>query len=161
MKYTQIIGRSEPVTFVDVDLVDVPAKIDTGAYRSAIHASSIKINVVEGVELLTFKLLSGHKGWDKGVTVTTKDFDITSIENSFGQKESRYVITLRVKIGSKIQKTTFTLADRSKKTYPILIGRRTINKKYLVDSNASNIDRKKLKMLHNVSLALDDEDTKK
>lgn len=36
-----IIGRSERLDFLDLSIHGVPAKVDTGAYRSAVHASDI------------------------------------------------------------------------------------------------------------------------
>ena len=55
----------------------------------------------------------------------------------------------------KIFKTEFTLTDRSVKTYPILLGRKTLNKRYLVDSAKSHIDRKELKKKFNIDLQED------
>jgi hypothetical protein len=45
----------------------------------------------------------------------------------------RYVVKLQLKLGGKTIVGTFTLSDRSKKTYPILIGRKLLNRKFLVD----------------------------
>jgi len=41
-KYVTIIGRAEEIDIVGTAL-GIPAKVDTGAYRSSIHASDIKI----------------------------------------------------------------------------------------------------------------------
>ena len=51
-----IIGRAETVSFVDFG-IDVPAKVDTGDYRSAIHADKISLDK-NGV--LHFRILGGH-----------------------------------------------------------------------------------------------------
>jgi hypothetical protein len=45
----------------------------------------------------------------------------------------RYVVKLQLKLDDKTIVGTFTLSDRSKKTYPILIGRKLLNRKFLVD----------------------------
>jgi hypothetical protein len=55
------------------------------------------------------------------------------VANSFGHREMRYVVKLQLKLGGKTIVGTFTLSDRSKKTYPILIGRKLLNRKFLVD----------------------------
>ena len=59
MKYQTIIGRFEHINFVGF-IDDVPAKIDTGAYRSSVHAESIEeIKLKSGLVKLKFTLL-GH-----------------------------------------------------------------------------------------------------
>lgn len=137
-----IIGRSELLSFVDYGLTEVPAKTDTGAYRSAVHA----VNISEHEGKLSFDLLGGHPAVDGPATrIETEEFNVVTIANSFGHKEERYEVKLRVKLSSKIFTTTFSLADRSKKVYPILLGRILLNHRFLVDPAESSIDRAELK----------------
>ena len=49
-----VIGRSAEIKFVDFSDVLVPAKIDTGAYHSAIHATNI---YVDENQVLHFRIL--------------------------------------------------------------------------------------------------------
>ena len=57
----------------------------------------------------------------------------TDVTSSNGQKEERYMITVEIEIdGIKID-SDFTLTNRSKMTYPILIGRKTIPRGWYVD----------------------------
>ena len=53
-----IIGRAEALHFVDLAIADVPAKVDTGAYRSAVHADKIRLS--DDGKTLHFRLLGGH-----------------------------------------------------------------------------------------------------
>ena len=39
----KIIGRIEKISFTEFNINDVDAKIDTGAYRNALHCSEIKL----------------------------------------------------------------------------------------------------------------------
>jgi hypothetical protein len=143
-KYKVILGRGEPVTFLDYDLVSVPAKVDSGAYRSAVHASDIKIS--KDGKSLSFVLLKGHPiCTEPSPVITTKDFKEVEVENSFGHKETRYEIKLRVLVGGKKFTTSFTLANRTKKGFPILIGRRLLNRRFMVDTSHTNVDRVKIK----------------
>ena len=126
-----IIGRAEKVIFVEHNDLEVVAKIDTGADLSSLWASDIH----ETEAGLTFYLF-GHQSphfLNNEVTVPKGAYHMTRISNSFGQKEQRYVVKRKIKLQSKIINASFTLSDRSKKTYPILIGRRTIQGKFLVD----------------------------
>lgn len=153
--YPVVIGRSEIIDFPVLLLTHIPAKADTGAYRSAIHAKNIKVVNKGGKETLRYDLLLDHPTSHYSRSIETSDFKTATIENSFGTTEERYAIRLKIKLGTKIFSTEFTLADRSKKTYPILIGRKTLNKRFIVDSSKSHIDRGELKKKFNIELPED------
>lgn len=115
--------------FPDAKVFGVPAKIDTGAYRSSVWATDIH----EDNGTLYFKLLGPKSEWYSGQECTTTEYEVVEVENSFGQKENRYSVYLRVKVGHKTVKSNFTLSDRSAKTYPVLVGRKLLRNRYLVD----------------------------
>jgi hypothetical protein len=81
-----------------------------------------------------------------------------TVANSFGHEEDRYEVQLKVKLGPKIFKAKFTLADRSKKIYPILLGRTMLNRRFLVDTNESAVDRVQLKREYGISFPNDEEE---
>ena len=49
------------VTFPDLGIENITAKIDTGAYSTAIHAHKFWTEVKEGLEQLYFQLLDPSK----------------------------------------------------------------------------------------------------
>ncbi len=153
-----IIGRSERINFVDMHIHGVPAKVDTGAYRSAVHATDITEN--DGV--VSFTLFGGHPiCGNMAQQLSTNDFKKVIVANSFGHEEERYDIKFKVKLGSKIFLAKFTLADRSKKVYPILLGRTMLNRRFLVDTNESAVDRTQLKKEYNIDFPKDEEEGRK
>jgi hypothetical protein len=127
----QIIGRVEKISFPELGIKNVHAKVDTGADVSSIWATGIQ----ESDGVLKFKLLGKKSPHHTGrvVEIAHPHYLLTRIANSFGHKELRYVVKLSVVIGGKTLNGTFTLSDRSKKTYPILIGRKLLNRKFIVD----------------------------
>lgn len=152
-----IIGRSEVLTFVDFHVSPVPAKTDTGAYRSAVHAQNIVLNKETGI--LSFELLGGHRLCGKmAMRTETKEFLRVVVANSFGHQEERYEVKLRVKLGPKVFMARFTLADRSKKIYPILLGRKLLNSRFLVDSAESSVNRIELKQQYGIEFPKDEEE---
>jgi hypothetical protein len=149
------IGRSEELSFVDEHIHDVPAKTDTGAYRSAVHASDIKLK--DG--LLKFKLLGGHPVCGSmAVDVETSNFNEVWIASSIGHREKRFEVKLKVKLGPKVFMAPFTLADRTNKVYPILLGRKLLNHRFLVDSAESSLNRVELKQKYNIEFPKDEEE---
>lgn len=110
--------------------VDVPAKIDTGADKSAIWASNIRVGR-DGV--LRFSLFGEGSPYYSGKVFKRTDFSVSQVRSSNGQSEIRYRTHFTVTIAGRRVKILMSLADRSKNSFSILIGRRTISKKFLVD----------------------------
>ncbi len=161
-KYKTIIGRAELIDFPARLLTDIPAKTDTGAYLSAIHATDIKeVKKKNGKTVLRFHLLGGHPSSLYSREIEVDNFTRKTVENSFGVKQERYVVIFKVKLAGKVFKSEFSLADRSKKPFPILLGRTLINKRFIVDTDIAHIDQKQLKKNLKDWLAKDDLDDSK
>lgn len=124
-----VVGRAERINFPDGEISGVPAKIDTGAYRSSVWATGVR----EKGGTLYFTLLGPESQWYSGKECSTTEYERVEVENSFGHKEERYSVYLRIKMGPKTVKSNFTLSDRKAKTYPVLIGRKLLRNRYIVD----------------------------
>lgn len=130
MKRYTIIGRTEKITLPVFEIKDIEAKIDTGAYTSSIDCSFIAVE--DGV--IRFKILDpSNKEFYKDQIYVFEKFEEVEVTSSNGQKEKRYGITIPVIIGGERFDTQFTLASRSTMSYPILIGRKSIPRGFLVD----------------------------
>lgn len=125
----QIIGRKSYIEFPLQGISGVPAKIDTGADSSAIWASDI----VEKDGKLSFKLFDITSPLYTGKEIQLKQYKLISVKNSFGKAEFRYKVTMTAIIEGKKMNVRFTLADRSNSSQPVLIGRRTLKGKFIVD----------------------------
>jgi D-alanine-D-alanine ligase-like ATP-grasp enzyme len=131
-----IIGRSERVILPNLSSIKVPAKIDTGADWSSIWAHKI---VLDHNNLnVTFFGPRSRYYTGKVHIFTPKEYSITRVANSFGQREIRYKIKLKILIEGRLINGTFTLSDRSTKLYPILLGRSLINGKFIIDVSKGN-----------------------
>ncbi len=150
-----IIGRSERLNFVDFAIHGVPAKVDSGAYRSAVHATDI----VEKDGVVSFTLFGEHPVCGQmAQRMSASEFQKVMVANSFGHREERYDVRFKVKLGPKIFTAKFTLADRSKKIYPILLGRTMLNRRFLIDTNESAVDRVQLKKEYNIEFPNDEKE---
>ena len=122
------IGSTE---YVDIeDCKNIPAKIDTGADSSSIWASHIEIDQ-EGI--LHFRLFDEKSPFYTGETLKRKDFKVAVVRSSTGDEQIRYRVHLSLRLSGHKIKSLFSLSDRSKNNFPVLIGRRTISGKFLVD----------------------------
>lgn len=141
----RLIGRREFVDFPQLKLFSIEAKIDTGAYTSAIHCKDIQLRTANGKQVLCFKLLDNtHPEYSEQVHEFSEFFR-KKIKNSFGEMEERYIIKTRVKIGKKNILTTLSLSDRENMRYPVLIGRRLLKGKFIVDVNKIHINGQRIK----------------
>jgi hypothetical protein len=122
----KIIGRREFVQFPLLNIEKVEAKIDTGAYTCAMHCNDIVLKTINEKQILTFRLFNN-------TIYHVDEFTRKKIKNSFGEMEERYIIKTLIAIGRKKIKTTISLSDRENMRYPVLIGRRLLKGKFMVD----------------------------
>lgn len=65
-KVKLVIGRREQVDFPKLKLYDIDAKVDTGAYTSAIHRDSVRAGRKDGRGYIMFRLLdTSHPAYNQ------------------------------------------------------------------------------------------------
>lgn len=144
-KALETIGSSE---YVDIEgHQNIPAKIDTGADSSSIWASHIEVDQ-DGV--LHFQLFDKSSPYYTGEELKRSDFKAVVVRSSSGHEQIRYRTHLKATIHNRKIKVLFTLSNRSNNNYPVLIGRRTISGKFLVDVTRKNAKIKARKVKTNL-----------
>ena len=128
-KTRKVVGRVELISFPELELADVPARIDTGAKTSSIWASDVTMK--DGA--LSVVLFGEGSVFYTGAAVQFDHHDVTVVSTSTGETQQRYKIRLLVMIKGKKVRAWFTLADRSTQVYPVLIGRNVLLGKFIVD----------------------------
>lgn len=124
-----IIGRRELVDFPELGLTKITAKIDTGAYTTALHC----YDIYEKDGVLYFKPLDPSHTEQNLQEQKHTDYSQKEIKNSFGEVEKRFIIKTVIKIGKKRIKALISLTDRGKMRYPVLIGRKLLKNRFIVD----------------------------
>lgn len=125
----KVIGREISVDFGE-EIKNVPAKVDTGADSSAVWASDI---FVDPEHVLHFKLFGEGSPYYTGVEHTTRVFSVAVTKSSLGETALKYRVKLKICLAGKNISATFGLSDRSTHNYPVLIGRRTLSGRFIVD----------------------------
>ncbi len=129
-----IVGSTE---YVEINgIKDIPAKIDTGADTSSIWASSIDMDK-DGT--LSFVLFDKKSPFYTGEKLESTDYMVKTVRSSHGDEQIRYRVKLSLTLGGATFVTTFTLANRSRNNFPVLIGRHTLNEHFLVDVSKSSV----------------------
>lgn len=146
----QIIGRYDRVDLPGLGLANIHAKIDTGAYTSSLHCH--KAEIVNGK--LEFILLDEEHPEFTGMKFTFDEFEERDIKNSFGDLERRFVIVTTLKIFNEEITTEFSLSNRGSLKFPILIGRKILRDRFLIDVKKKNVSyREKRNLLKSLKKA--------
>ncbi|GAB4125257.1 MAG: hypothetical protein OHK0045_05420 [Raineya sp.] len=134
-----IIGASDIIDLPSLKLHNITCKIDTGADTSAIHTYWVKEIPKNGSNILQFRVLDpSHPLYVKRI-FNFKHFSQIRIRNSFGEEEERYVIKTKVQVFGRIYYTEFTLANRQEMRYPVLLGKKFLENRFLVDVSLKNV----------------------
>jgi len=133
-KTKKIIGRIEQANFIDLGLMDIDVKVDTGAYTSSIHCHDIQ---EVSNQLHCHFLDEAHPAYNNKKLIFD-NYKIAVVKSSNGIAEPRYKIFTKVQLGAKKYSISLTLTDRGEMRYPVLIGRKFLNKKFLVDVSLTN-----------------------
>lgn len=129
------IGRFDRADFPDLHLKDIAVKIDTGAYSSAIHCDNIK--EVDGVLKCTF--LDEEHPLSNGKEFTFTNYDVVFVRSSNGIVQRRFQIQSSIKIFNEVFKISLSLSARQEMRYPVLLGRKFLTKKFIVDTEYFDI----------------------
>ena len=141
----KIIGRNEIVDLPKMNLFQLRAKVDTGAYTSAIHYHHAEIVEKEGKQVLHFTLLDPSHPEYNDKSFYFEHFKTKHIKNSFGQSEERFIIEATIRLFGENIKTEFSLSNRGKLKFPILLGRKLLNRHFIVDTSKKNLSLKSKK----------------
>ena len=128
------IGRIDIADFPLLGLQNIDIKIDTGAYTSSIHCK----NIAERNNQLICEFLDPTHPNHNGETFVFEEFDTAAVKSSNGIVSLRYSIKSKIILFGKTYPITLTLNDRVDMKFPILIGRKFLTKKFLVDTELTN-----------------------
>jgi hypothetical protein len=119
-----IIGPVEEVVFVPWN-VKLPARVDTGAATSSLYVLDVQTHG----DQIEFRFPDPWGNQRHRLPVT----NWRKIKSSDGVEERRAVVTMEICLGGVRLQTPFSLDDRSRMHYPALIGRRTLEGRFVVD----------------------------
>lgn len=126
------IGAVENVVLLPWN-VSLPARVDTGAATSSLDARDIR--VLPGKKSVEFRLPERYGGH----LVRRKLHGWRVITSSDGKSEERPEVQMDLLFGDRLIRTHVTLNDRSHMHYPLLLGRRTLGNRFIVDVTQTNL----------------------
>lgn len=137
----EILGRYDRVDLPDLGVSNIHAKIDTGAYTCSLHCS--RAAVIDGK--LEFILLDEEHPEFTGMKFVFKKFGQREIKNSFGEAELRFVIKTKIRIFKRLIHAEFSLSNRGNLKFPVLLGRKILRQRFLIDVTKKDLSFKSKK----------------
>lgn len=134
-KQKKTIGRFEKVDLPALNLFALDAKIDTGADNSAIHCHNIIVD--EALNRVTFNLLDpSHPDYNE-TSLTLPVHRKRWVKSSNGMREYRVYIKTTIEVMGEVYEAELSLTDRSSMNFPMLLGRKFLHNRFLVDVSKS------------------------
>lgn len=130
-----VIGRFDKADFPGLDLKDIAVKIDTGAYTSSIHCD----NITEEEDGIHCRFLDEEHPLYNGKNFVFEDYDIVFVRSSNGIIQKRYQVESNIRLFGRLFKISLSLSDRQEMRYPVLIGRKFLTKKFIVDTELTDV----------------------
>jgi hypothetical protein len=147
----KIIGRIDQADFPELNLEDIKIKVDTGAYTSSIHCHDVKEVEENGEKHIEFDLLDpSHPEYEDRI-FKAKNYKEKVVKSSNGSTEDRFIIKTTIVIFDEEYPIELSLSERSNMKSPILLGRRFLSKRFMVNTSLKNISIK-LKMAKNKNI---------
>ena len=107
--------------------VAVKMKLDTGALTSSLDARDLRHFKRDGKPWVRFTLQVTDANTDRQVSQTLeRPVEHMVTVRGAGGMEQRPTVTMSICLGDKVYEEWFTLRDRSKMIYPVLLGRRLL-----------------------------------
>jgi len=130
----RVVGWKENAALPDLNVKNVIAKVDTGANLASIDASDIKIVSRENVKYVKFKVMKRNNT----VRKTSAPLEgYKRIKSSNGDVERRPYIKTTLLMDGISKKIELTLTDRGPMEYTMLIGRKALGRRWVVNPSIS------------------------
>lgn len=133
------IGKIDFIDLPEFGIKNLEAKIDTGANRSSLHCTDIKVLKAGDKEWLHFTVPFVKKGTGE---FKTDDFFKKNIKSSSGHVEYRFIINTEVRLFGEDILTSFSLTNREEMKFPVLLGCKLLKGNFVVDVAQKNLSFK-------------------
>jgi hypothetical protein len=130
---TTLIGRNESVAFPEWNLRRLRAKIDTGAFSSALDTDGYEIVDSPEGSIARIRLVLSRLHAERVRLVEAPVLRFTRVTSSSGVCEQRPVVAALIRLGPIEKRIRLTLTNRATLRHRMLLGREALKGTFLVD----------------------------
>ena len=134
-----ILGRKDVADFEQLQLFGIEVKADTGAYTSSFHCHKIVQFKKDEEEWVRCNFLDPDHPKYHEKEFAFRIHKIRKVKSSNGMVEERISIVTEITLFEQKFPIELTLAERADMKHPVLLGRKFISKKFLVDTSRKNL----------------------
>jgi len=145
MSELRTLGWREWISFPDIGIAQIKAKVDTGARTSCLHAFKVEPYEREGSTWVRFFIHPSQTDNSEVVECSALVLEQRLVRDSGGHEELRYVIETTMTIGDHTQSVEVTLTDRDSMKFRVLLGRTALQGVFTVDPSRSYLVGKRQK----------------
>lgn len=146
VKKQPTIGWREWVQMPDLGVEEIKAKVDTGADNSSLHAFNIERYTEDDVPMVRFDIHPRQRKKRPSISCVAEVVGEKKVKNPGGRTEIRPVIKTILVVAGKNVEAKVNLTTRDEMTFRMLLGRRTIRKRFLVDPGRSYLGGRPTKL---------------
>lgn len=138
-KRLPVLGWREWVRLPDLCSEQIKAKVDTGARTSSLHAFELELHETShGLWVANFEIHPAQRSVEPSHRVEVPVSSFRMVRSSSGHKERRPVITTPIGVGEHRFDIELTLTSRDEMGFRMLLGRRALRQRFLVDAGRSH-----------------------
>lgn len=131
------VGWREWVSLPRLGVDRIKAKVDTGARTSSLHAVHISTRQVGGIAVVCFDVHPMQRSAQLLVKCQLPLVDERYVRSSDGTRELRPVVETDVQLDGLTWPIELTLTNRALMGFRLLLGRRALRRKFVVDPGRS------------------------
>lgn len=121
----------------DLGVSEIKAKVDTGADNSSLHAFNMERFDTDGLSWVRFEIHPRQRKRRPSIPCVAEVVGERRVKNPGGRTEERPVIRTRLVIAGEELDGRVNLTTRDEMTFRMLLGRRTIRRRFVVDPSKS------------------------
>ncbi len=129
------------VSLPELHFFDIEAKIDTGAFSCSIHCDDIRLSADK--KKVHFRLLDESHPDYHDADISMPVHEIRTVKSSNGTTQERIFIKTILELYGLQFETEISLTDRANMKFPMLIGRKFLENRFIVDVAAAHLSQPK------------------
>lgn len=138
----ETIGWREWIALPDLGVGAIKVKVDTGAASSALHAFALERFTAGAKEMVRFEVHPAQRSAVSIVAVEAEVIDERPVRNPGGRREIRPVIATTLEWSGVEWTAEINLTRRDEMGFRMLLGRKALKKKFVVDPGRSYLGGK-------------------